>query len=789
MQYVNPLQTLHRDIPSDSWFPQDGHTLLETAFEGSAKGIKRGRGKKNQLTVLKSVDEEDDIEFRVSTPMSASQQNDKSVTQEPKKKKPRTTRCASKRKMDETPVQPSSAMSSSNLTSLLTSTTIKEKRTRRKPPKKSSEQAIPADEQRPFKLPVITRPMSQDRNICKTTDSTVGVVNIGPPIEIEKISAPASIQHLARLTTEETLKQKENFTTISKTTIRKLKSLLHLGQPSPSGALEKHHDDQRPSALQDKDYMLKPGTLGNRTNFVTGHEHVHRHDSENTQRSGVVAAEPYEEVLVDFTGAELSPHKDGTERCIISEESVGDAHCSRAGSDGIVVETVRKVIKAIEFEDHIDEALPNPTRNESSQSELLNPNVPPLINESQHRVDHSSVSLDDGHMEVEAFDEYDDGLDDADLLEIEGSQLHGNIMRQNQALVPMQADGLNSLNVQHRHPPAVVELVSDDEFDIDADDEEAMLQLPELISDISMCSDSDLSKEESHSEVYKRSITHSSPLKHKGARTLQAQPSKVAPKDLVHQLSSEGAVRTASQASTLSQESMSSSAKSNASKHIKESQANDDTNFLALRDTLKHVDAIATKRRPLPDIPQAELSADLQALILLDPNYFPLRAFARPNFPSTIRERSPVIGLSCNTFLRTCFKIGEMLNEGKRCNSFGQSATLELFARVVKSHREEGTTKQHFTFFDLWSEYPPHPHGILDNYRSSALVESESRAFVDAASRGEYLMARCIGRLLREPKNTSRWFLQIHNIRETDWEEIRWTKQIASACGVKTEKT
>jgi hypothetical protein len=41
-------------------------------------------------------------------------------------------------------------------------------------------------------------------------------------------------------------------------------------------------------------------------------------------------------------------------------------------------------------------------------------------------------------------------------------------------------------------------------------------------------------------------------------------------------------------------------------------------------------------------------------------------------------------------------------------------------------------------------------------------------------------MARCLGRLKRDPRNPAAWLFHIINIRETDWEEIRWTKRIVS---------
>ena len=165
--------------------------------------------------------------------------------------------------------------------------------------------------------------------------------------------------------------------------------------------------------------------------------------------------------------------------------------------------------------------------------------------------------------------------------------------------------------------------------------------------------------------------------------------------------------------------------------------------------------------------------------------YRPLQPFARPDFPILTRDRSPITGVSTQTVLRVCFRIGEMFKEGARCEAMKQDAVIELFARVTSSSREASTNKQHFQFADLWHDRPPFPNGILFNYRTSGLVESESKALLDA---DEGTLARCLGRLKRDSKSETGWMLHIANIRMTDWEEIRWTRRILSAGLVKSER-
>jgi hypothetical protein len=219
-----------------------------------------------------------------------------------------------------------------------------------------------------------------------------------------------------------------------------------------------------------------------------------------------------------------------------------------------------------------------------------------------------------------------------------------------------------------------------------------------------------------------------------------------------------------------------------------------DPQRLASTDSLERGESLFSPR-PLADTiasdsavaPTSAIQTDgVSMLWILDDSheYQPLRTFARPNFPVLIRDRSPINGVSAQTFLRVCFRIGEMFKEGARCEALKQGAVIELFAHVTFSSREPGTTKQHFQFADLWHDRPPFANGVLANYRTTDLAESESKAFLGA---DEGTMARCLGRLKRDSKNGTGWMLHITTIRTTDWEEIKWTKRVVSAGLVKSE--
>ena len=178
-----------------------------------------------------------------------------------------------------------------------------------------------------------------------------------------------------------------------------------------------------------------------------------------------------------------------------------------------------------------------------------------------------------------------------------------------------------------------------------------------------------------------------------------------------------------------------------------------------------------------------QMTSDTSWSIIDDSHeYEPLNPFARPDFPVLVLDHSPVVGFSGQTYLRTCFRIGEMFKEGARCASLSHDAVIELFARVTFSSREPGSTKQHLQFADLWHDRPPYPNGLLANYKTTELADSESKVFLSENGK----MARCLGRFKRDVKN-SVWVLHIINIRETDWEEIRWTKEIVSHGQVKTK--
>lgn len=106
------------------------------------------------------------------------------------------------------------------------------------------------------------------------------------------------------------------------------------------------------------------------------------------------------------------------------------------------------------------------------------------------------------------------------------------------------------------------------------------------------------------------------------------------------------------------------------------------------------------------------------------------QSFTRPAFPSPLRNKSPVEGLSNSTVLRTCFRLGSVFKEMAAFLRTEQEVTFELFARVSYSSREKGSRVQHFQAIDVFENQPPHLSGVLTRWKNDSLVEKETSRFV-----------------------------------------------------------
>ena len=142
--------------------------------------------------------------------------------------------------------------------------------------------------------------------------------------------------------------------------------------------------------------------------------------------------------------------------------------------------------------------------------------------------------------------------------------------------------------------------------------------------------------------------------------------------------------------------------------------------------------------------------------------------FIRPSFPLAILPRSHVPGLASNTFLRTCFRIGEALNAA--CIAFRNSkdAVVELYCRIKYSDREANGYKQFFELTDLFTpEKPPSLNGVYTIWKGVDLWNYDSKLLLGARGRGK--MARILGRI-RRGKDNQGWEMTMLNVWEATWE-------------------
>lgn len=148
---------------------------------------------------------------------------------------------------------------------------------------------------------------------------------------------------------------------------------------------------------------------------------------------------------------------------------------------------------------------------------------------------------------------------------------------------------------------------------------------------------------------------------------------------------------------------------------------------------------------------------------------------ARAPFPSLVKDRSPIIGLSSKSALRTCFRIGEAINQASHATNSGQDFMFELYAKVLSTNRD--ASKQHFVFADLFHERPPHLKGEYDAaiWKGVELFNYDSGRFL----RSKSSMCRCIG-MIKRNKNRE-WVMIVLNIWEATWKDVEWVEGIVNA--------
>ncbi|KAF2124008.1 hypothetical protein P153DRAFT_371309 [Dothidotthia symphoricarpi CBS 119687] len=149
------------------------------------------------------------------------------------------------------------------------------------------------------------------------------------------------------------------------------------------------------------------------------------------------------------------------------------------------------------------------------------------------------------------------------------------------------------------------------------------------------------------------------------------------------------------------------------------------------------------------------------------------KPIVRSPFPSPVRDRSPIIGLSSNMLLKTCFRIGEAINQGHLASKAGKHVMLELYARVLSSERDDA--KQDFVLCDLFHAKPPYIKAVYDAtiWKQVQLFNYDSQRLLQ-----EGRICRCMGKMKCEKKE---WVMTVSNVWEATWEDIQWVEGIVNA--------
>ena len=149
------------------------------------------------------------------------------------------------------------------------------------------------------------------------------------------------------------------------------------------------------------------------------------------------------------------------------------------------------------------------------------------------------------------------------------------------------------------------------------------------------------------------------------------------------------------------------------------------------------------------------------------------KPIVRPPFPAAVRDRSPIIGLSSNTLLRSCFRVGEAINQSCQAVKTGNNILVELYARVLNSERDD--LQQRFTFCDLFHTKPPY---IQATYAAAIWKTVQLFEYDSARLLQQGTVCRCMGTMKRNGKD---WAMTILNIWEATWDDVQWVEGIVKS--------
>ena len=156
-----------------------------------------------------------------------------------------------------------------------------------------------------------------------------------------------------------------------------------------------------------------------------------------------------------------------------------------------------------------------------------------------------------------------------------------------------------------------------------------------------------------------------------------------------------------------------------------------------------------------------------------------LPPFARSPFPAATPDHPSIPGLSALTRLRTCFRVGEALREGSAAARNRQHVVIELYARVLRSSREEDVLRQTFRLGDLFHDRGPFLNGVCTNWKHSNIWDADTSTFLEEEKdRGASCkMARVVGKVEWNAVSSS-WLMDVWSIWQCSWDDVAYVKGI-----------
>ena len=170
----------------------------------------------------------------------------------------------------------------------------------------------------------------------------------------------------------------------------------------------------------------------------------------------------------------------------------------------------------------------------------------------------------------------------------------------------------------------------------------------------------------------------------------------------------------------------------------------------------------------------------------------PMSPFIRPPAAALVASPNSIPGLYASGRIITCFRLAEMIRE---ISSPSPPSTIELFATVKTSVRNQDSTIQFFTFADLFfPQRPPYVRGVYNRCTESELFDDDARPFLNPRQEGRGMLARAIvgtqpklskqpiesqkNRFVANEETLNQMELEVLSVFECPWEDIEYTKGI-----------